>query len=94
MCLRHCCQDHLSAFIRGRAAAWKQRGKCKALREGDANTRYFQERASGRQRGNKIQTIEKDGTAYTAQGDKTTILTDFYAAILGSCNNTAWQFSL
>ncbi|WVZ49070.1 hypothetical protein U9M48_000451, partial [Paspalum notatum var. saurae] len=76
--------DRLSLFIRERAAIWKQRGKFKALREGDANTRYFQERASMRLRSNKIQTIESNGESFSSLEDKTTILTEYYSSILGN----------
>jgi hypothetical protein len=61
-CLRKLCRACLALFISQRAAYWKQRGKFRALREGDANTRFFQVRASTRARRNQIQRLEIEGT--------------------------------
>lgn len=39
--LRQLCHDRLALFISQRMAYWKQRRKFCALREGDANTKFF-----------------------------------------------------
>ncbi|MFS9531673.1 hypothetical protein Q6247_26265, partial [Klebsiella pneumoniae] len=42
--------------VRERAAYWKQRGKFRAIREGDANTGFFHAQATQRLRRNNIRT--------------------------------------
>jgi len=40
-CLHQLCRDRLALFINQRVAYWKQLGKFRALKEGDANTKFF-----------------------------------------------------
>jgi hypothetical protein len=56
LCLRRLCRNRAELITRERAAHWKQRGKFRALKEGDANTAYFQfhARATTRRRRNFI----------------------------------------
>ena len=44
--VRSLCQDRLAQALKERAAYWKQRGKQKALREGDSNTSFFHAHAT------------------------------------------------
>jgi len=83
-----------SQQIKDCAAWWKQRGKCRALTEGDANTRYFHARASGRLRHNRIQLLEVDGVELFAHDDKVAAITAYYTGILGHQAVTSWTFSL
>lgn len=48
------CQDRLALVMRERAAYWKQRGKYRAIREGDANNNFFHEQATQRLHRNNI----------------------------------------
>ncbi|CAN6202115.1 unnamed protein product [Urochloa humidicola] len=92
--LRQLCAERLAIYIRQRAAHWKQRGKCRALKEGDSNTKYFHARASQRLRRNKIRTIEVDGIQHTSHAGKTAALTKHYATLLGQTTNTDWSFDV
>jgi hypothetical protein len=46
--LRRSAREALALSIKQRAAHWKQRGKFRAVREGDENTKFFHARASQR----------------------------------------------
>jgi hypothetical protein len=46
--LRTLCREEVGLIIVQRAAYWKQRGKFYALKEDDANTKYFHARSSCR----------------------------------------------
>lgn len=92
--LRKRCRERVATMIKDRAAWWKQRGKCRALSEGDANTRYFHARASGRLRHNRIQLIEVDGAQLFAHDDKVAAITSYYRGIMGQRVQTAWAFNL
>lgn len=92
--LRSLCRERAALFIQEEAARWKQRGKCKALREGDANTRYFHARSSMRLRNNKIQRLEVGGASLFAHDAKVYAVTVHYSGIKGSKDNTSWAFDL
>lgn len=92
--LRQLCRDRLTLIISQRAAYWKQRGKFRALREGDDNTRFFHARASARARRNQIKLLQVDDAVLVAHDDKVAALTDYYTTILGSTVTTSWGFSL
>lgn len=81
--LRARCRDRVSEIIEQRAAYWKQRGKFRALREGDANTKFFHARASGRARRNAIRTLKVDGELLISHDSKVAALTAYYTTILG-----------
>lgn len=87
-------RDEISAYILQEVARWKQRGKCRALREGDANTRYFHAWATVRRRQNRIQCLEVDGMQLFAHETKVAAVNTHYAAILGREDATSWAFSL
>ncbi|CAN6300756.1 unnamed protein product [Urochloa humidicola] len=82
-CLRQCCQDRLALFLRERAAYWKQWGKHRAIREGDANTRFFHAHACARLRRNNIRALEVDGVLVTTHNAKARALTNHLSALLG-----------
>lgn len=81
-------------FISQRAAHWKQRGKFRALKEGDANTRFFQARATTRLRHSQIQHLEVGGATLIAHDDKTAALTAYFTTILAQETATTWGFDL
>ncbi|XP_072147490.1 uncharacterized protein [Setaria viridis] len=76
------CQDRLELALRERAAYWKQRGKCRAIREGDANTRFFHTQATHRLRRNNIRALTVDGIVVSSHHDKTTTLTGHLQELL------------
>lgn len=88
------CRARAALYIQERAAFWCQRGKCRAIKEGDANTRYFHTRASTRLRHNRIQRLEVDGVVVHAHADKVAAVTTHYAGILGYQDATSWHFDL
>lgn len=87
--LRQRCREWLTLFINQRAAYWKQRGKFRALQEGDVNARYFQARATARARRGQIHHLEIDGVTMVSHSDNTAALTSYYANVLGSVVTTS-----
>jgi hypothetical protein len=71
-----------------------QRGKFKAIREGDENTKYFHARASQRLRRNAIRAIAVDGLHVVDHEGKAAALHSFYCDLLGRARPTAWGFDL
>jgi exonuclease III len=65
--LHQLCKDHLSLLVLEKVVHWKQRGKFKAIREGNENTRFFHAKASMRLRKNQIRMVEADGVAQYSQ---------------------------
>lgn len=92
--LRLLCSEKVELIIAQCVPCWKQRGKFCALCEGDANTRYFHAKASGRVRRNTIRAIEVDGAQLVAHQDKVSALTAYYNAILGGEADTTWGFDV
>jgi len=77
-------QEQLAQAIKVQAAYWKQRGKRKALREGDSNTKFFHAHATQRLRRNAIKLVEVDGVQLTAHEGKVTALTNYFKHVLGT----------
>ncbi|CAN6226415.1 unnamed protein product [Urochloa humidicola] len=82
------CRERLALTVRERAAYWKQRGKCRAIREGDANTQYFHARASHRLRRNNIRMLEVDGVQVSSHDAKAQALTGHLRALLAAAPRT------
>jgi hypothetical protein len=93
-CLRDLCSERLQLFLCQRAAYWKQRGKYRALKEGDANTKFFHARATGRRRKNQIAVITVDDIQLINHQDKSEAMTAYYSNILGLSDATMWNFEL
>lgn len=68
--LRDLCKDKVALIVVQLAAYWKQRGKFRALSEGDANTRFFHAKASGRAQRNAIRVLEIDGQSLVAMATR------------------------
>lgn len=81
--LRRECQDRLTLALRERAAFWKQRGKYRAMREGDANTRFFHAQATHRLRRNTIRSVTVGGSVLSSHREKTEALTAHLRTLLG-----------
>ncbi|XP_073358319.1 uncharacterized protein [Aegilops tauschii subsp. strangulata] len=65
-------------------AKWRQKSRLTEIREGDANTRFFQIRASGRRRKNHIPSLSgRDGMVTDHEG-KAQILFDRFKGIMGT----------
>lgn len=93
-CVRALFQERLQLALRELASYWKQRGKVRELREGDANTQYFQAKATQRLRTNQIRGIEVGGVLVTSHTGKTQALTEHLISILGVTSPTQWHFNL
>ena len=73
---------------------WKQRGKFRTIKEGDANTRFFHARASHRFRRNQVRKKAVDGEIIVAHDAKAATLHAFYHDLLGRAKPTSWKFDL
>ena len=89
------CQSYerLALELKQRAAYWKQRGKFRAVREGDSNTAFFHAHATTRMRRNNIKSITVNGIQVTNHPAKVQALTDHFRSIMGIPGNTVWHFS-
>jgi hypothetical protein len=92
--LRNACREHVTLLVAQRVAYWKQQGKLQALREGDANTKFFHARASFRGRWNTIRTLDVDGVQLLAHDAKMAALTAHYTNILGGEAPVTWSFDV
>nr|XP_051213942.1 uncharacterized protein LOC127331785 [Lolium perenne] len=92
--LREEARDHLALSVCRAAAHWKQRGKFRAIKEGDENTRYFHARASQRFRRNQIRELEVDGEVIVDHTAKAGALHSFYSNLLGRARPACWAFDL
>jgi hypothetical protein len=86
--VRQLSSERLALELKKKAAYWKQRGKFRAMREGDSNTAFFQAQANGRMRRNKIRSIEVDGVLVTNHNGKVQALNDYFKAIIGTEGNS------
>jgi len=92
--LRQLSQDRLALALREQAAIWKQRGKVRAIKESDCNTKFFHANACHRLRQNQIKMIEVDGQPVTAHDAKTAALTSHFQQTLGSPGDASWSFNV
>jgi len=65
---RKALQTQLWLWLTRKERYWKQMSRCKILKAGDRNTRYFHLLATIRRRKNLIERIEVNGLEYTNQG--------------------------
>jgi len=92
--VRHMCQERLAQAIKEKAAYSKQRGKRKAIREGDSNTKFFHAHATQRLRRNAIKLVEVDGVQLTAHEGKVRALTNYFKQVLGTPGDSSFSFQL
>ncbi|XP_071677171.1 uncharacterized protein [Lolium perenne] len=92
--LRAAARETLALAIKKNAAHWKQRGKFRAVKEGDENTKFFHARATQRFRRNGIRALLIDGVEVVDHHGKAEALRVFYAELLGRARPTAWAFDL
>jgi hypothetical protein len=81
--LRVVCRSTLERLILSRAANWKQRGKFRAIVEGDENSKFFHVRASQRLRRNTIRTLDVNGVRMASHDAKAVTLFSCYNNLLG-----------
>ena len=92
--VRSLCQERLGQALKEKAAYWKQRGKQKALQEGDSNTSFFHAHATQRLRRNAIKVVEVDGVRVTAHDGKVAALTNYFKEVLGTPGESRFTFDL
>lgn len=73
----------LKRIMRDEELKWRQRSHEKDLKEGDANTKYFHLKASGRKKKNHISVLQNNGEEIV--GDKNLVehITNFYKDLFG-----------
>ena len=72
-------QDKLVELNYKEEVMWKQRSRIQWLSEGDQNTKFFHQRASGRKRRNKINKLSRrDGSLTEDFAEMKSIVVDFY----------------
>jgi hypothetical protein len=81
----------LSSLERTRA---RLRSGLRWLKEGDANTAYFQHHARYRKKKNFIASLKKEDRVFTDQKDKIEVVWDFYSNLLGSEGQRNFTFDL
>jgi hypothetical protein len=84
----------LERLVLERASHWKQRGKFRAVVEGDENSRFFHARASQRLRRNTIRSLVVDGVALVTHDAKAAALHSFFCELLGRSVNTSSAFDV
>jgi exonuclease III len=80
--LRQTAREALALSVKQKAAFWKQRGKFRAIKEGDENTKFFHARASHRLRKNSIRTLSVNGVDVIGHDGKAQALHGFYLELL------------
>lgn len=61
----------------------EEAGKCRAMAEGDENTRFFHGQASHRRRGKVIRFVDASGEVVVLHPAKVDTLLSFYSGLLG-----------
>ena len=84
----------LAASVRRQCAHWRQRGKRRAVREGDENTKFFHASASHHRRRNRIAALEVKGVPVLDHAGKAAALRAFYMTLLGRSMEPVWHFAL
>jgi 1,6-anhydro-N-acetylmuramate kinase len=87
--LRSLCRSTLEKLVQMRAARWKQRGKFRAVVEGDENMCFFHARASQRLRRNSIRTLDVHGVTVASHAAKAAVLFSYYNDLLGRRSDEA-----
>jgi hypothetical protein len=88
--VRSLCRECLALLVRERVAYWKQRGKFRAIKEGDANMAFHHAHTTQHFWRNQIKTIEVHGISITAQAHKMAALTAHFTNILGVKGTCQW----
>jgi nitroimidazol reductase NimA-like FMN-containing flavoprotein (pyridoxamine 5'-phosphate oxidase superfamily) len=86
--LRDILKDHVITLLQSQKAYWKQRGKIKWVKLGDANTRFFHTKATINYRHNYISMLVNDSLAEISDHDgKVDILWKAFKERMGMTDN-------
>jgi hypothetical protein len=93
--LRDTLKTHLIALLQNQKSYWKQRGKIKWVKLGDANTSFFHTKATINYRHNYISKLQNSNQAevYDHEG-KAAILWKAFKDRMGQSDNPKMQFNL
>jgi hypothetical protein len=93
--LRDILKDHVITLLQNQQAYWKQRGKIKWVKLGDANTRFFHNKAIINYRHNFISVLMNESLAEIADHDgKADILWKAFKERKGKSDNPSMHFNL
>jgi hypothetical protein len=92
--LRVSCRSKLGDLVLERAARWKQRGKFRAIVEGDENSKFFHARTLQCLRRNSIRSLDIDGDIVASHNAKAAALFSYYSSLLECAPTTSWDFDL
>jgi nitroimidazol reductase NimA-like FMN-containing flavoprotein (pyridoxamine 5'-phosphate oxidase superfamily) len=93
--LRDILKDHVITLLQNQKAYWKQRGKIKWVKLGDANTRFFHTKATINYSHNYISMLVNDSLAEISDHDgKADILWKAFKERMGMTDNLTMQFDL
>jgi hypothetical protein len=93
--LRDILKDHVITLLQNQKAYWKQRGKIKWVKLGDANTRFFHNKATINHRHNYIYVLMNESLAEIADHDgKADIFWKVFKERMGKFDNPSMQFNL
>jgi hypothetical protein len=85
----------LVALLQQQKMYWKQRGKVRWVKEGDATTKYFHAHATIRHRINKITTLQDEsGTELSDHAQKASLLWNSFKQRLGTLEFEYFAFDL
>lgn len=87
--------EKLIQLLKQQRTYWKQRGKIRWVREGDAATRYFHANATIRHRINKITSLkDEQGGVHTAHEHKALLLWNAFKSRMGGSEYSGMDFNL
>lgn len=69
---------NLKKLLRDEELKWRQRAREQDMKEGDANTKYFHLKASGRRKKTMITVLQFNGEVITGDDNLLKHITDFY----------------
>jgi hypothetical protein len=93
--LREILKAHVITLLQNQKSYWKQRGKIKWVKLGDANTKKFHTKATINFRHNHIAMLKNSDDAEISDHDgKANILWKAFKERMGNIDNTSMQFNL
>jgi hypothetical protein len=87
-------RSKLANLVLEHAARQKQRGKFKAIIEGNENIKFFHARTSQCLRKNSIRSLDIDGAVVASHEAKVAALFSYYCSLLGCAPATSWDFDI
>jgi hypothetical protein len=92
--LRDILKSHVLSLLQDQKAYWKQRGKIKWVKLGDANTRFFHTKANINYRHNYIAMLKENENEISDHNGKADILWKAFKERMGTSENLSMKFNL